>query len=508
MNSHTPWRRTLGLVLLLGLLFSASIEAFQNDVQLEDYHAQFAERRQQFLKDMQQIAELCEQNSFLSDAERIRGRARQSELNSLAGNDLPLQILPVLPKNLPPIQREWRVKLAATEKKFSEDLYRLARFAIRNRQISFGYYLIQLVAFYNPDHKYAREMLGFVREGDEWVTPFVREMRHRKYVNDPKYGWLPTQHVVRYQNGERYHDGQWKTAEREQIDRSDFRQAWEIESEHFTIRTNYSLERGVELSRQLEGFYRFFMHEYAALFNTEQQMRELFSASVPNRQKHQINYYKNKDEFVSVLVTSHPNIGVANGFYWPKERTAYFFQVDDPDAAASNAETMYHEVTHQLLGESSLKQVDVGEEINFWVIEGFACYMESFRGQTAKEPVIGDPEHPRIYWARTKALEDGFYVPMRRFTAYGRREFMQVDSETLHAHYSQATGLCHFLLNYEDGRYRNGFLEYLSQIYTPDSRIRLSPRTLEQILEVPFESLDEQYLEYLKSLKAVNSPQG
>lgn len=502
MNSPLPTYRSLKLAFLLCLLLIESAPGYQRPVQLDSLEAQFVKRRQQFLQDMEQIAKYCAENVYLTDAEKIRARARQSERDNFENVDLPTHVLPELPKTLNPVEKEWRVKLAATEKKYAEDLYRLARQAFRNRKVSFGYHLVQLVAFYQPDHNSARELLGYVRLDDEWTSPFVRTMKLKDYVDHPQYGWIPRAHVQRYENGERLHNGEWKTVERELLDRSDFAQAWEVETEHFSIRTNYSLERGVELSRQLEEFYRFFMSEYAALFNTEQQMRELFSATSLNRQKHQINYYRNKDEFVAALVKTHPNIAVANGFYWPKEHTAYFYQVDDPDAAASNVETMYHEVTHQLLGESSLKLIDVGELTNFWVIEGFACYMESFRGTSTENPGIGDPDHPRIYWARTKALEDGFYVPMRRFTAYGRNEFMQVDDETLHAHYSQATGLSHFFLNYQDGRYRNGVLEYISQIYTPDVRIRNNPRTLEQILGVKFEALDEQYLEYLKSLKS------
>jgi hypothetical protein len=161
---------------------------------------------------------------------------------------------------------------------------------------------------------------------------------------------------------------------------------------------------------------------------------------------------------------------------------------------------MYHEVTHQILSESALRTFAIAEQRDFWIVEGFACYMESF-DRSALRPRIGDPKHPRIYWARERVVTEDWFIPSAQFTAYGMREFqLEVDFPTLQKYYSQATGLTHFLLHYDHGRYRQGCIEYLGQLYSPDKSIRLQPRTIAEILGVPFETLDAEYRAYISGL--------
>ena len=495
-----------GWLTIVFAIGSPSISyGWQRKSKLELLLKQIDEQQTEFAAEMEQIAAECESNSFLSDAARIRKRSRSHQLPSRELDSLPTSLLPPIPKNLDPIEYNWRVKLSHAEHEYAKDLYRFGRQAMHERQARLAFDLVRRAVYHDPDHEQGRKMLGFVKDGDTWTSPFLLKMRREKFVDHPEFGWLPEKHVLRYEAGERLFDGDWVTAEREQIERSDFSKAWEIKTEHFEIHTNYSLERGVELGRRLEKFHQFFIREFSAFFNTPQQMKNLFDngrarSSSPEK-RYRIHYYRNKGEFVRVLQASQPGIEQANGFYWPRQHTAYFFHVDDPEAADLNIETMYHEVTHQLLSESSRMLFDVGEQAHFWVIEGFACYLESFDVDDEGNVSVGDPAHPRIYWAKRKALEEEFYVRMQQFTLYGRREFMEeIDAETLHAHYSQATGICHFLLNYENGIYRDRFIDYLSQIYTPDSRIRYRTQTLDNVLGVSFDTLDRQYIEYLKSL--------
>ncbi|TWT49938.1 hypothetical protein KOR42_37560 [Thalassoglobus neptunius] len=508
--------RCVALSFSLIAIHLLGAQAVAKDDRLQRLFARFEAIHSDFAEEMESIAEFCEQNSYLTDAERIHHRARYSQRSALDLRELPEQLTPPLPRDLDPVHKQWRIRLRAAEKDHAIQLYRLAREAIEARHPSLAYQLIRHVLYFDPDHRYARELLGYVQDDDHWTTPFARRMKLKGFVDHPDFGWIAKEHVSRYENGERLFKGKWISAEREKILRSDFKNAWEIETENFLIQTNHSLERGVELGRNLEMFHQFFMEQFTAIFSTPQQMQRLFNgAASPSRVRrnpHRIAYFRNKDEFIRELKTIESRIEIANGFYLPRTRTAYFFHVDDPEAKESNIETMFHEVTHQLLGESSSKTIEVGEYYHFWVIEGFPCYMESFEtivdttetldsSASAKSFSIGDPEHPRIYWAKKKALEELYYIPMRRFMVMGKREFMRPDdNDVLHAYYSQATGLCHFFLHYEGGIYRDAFMEYLSQIYSPDDRVRLNTKTMEQLLGIPFETLDRQYLEYLKTL--------
>jgi hypothetical protein len=295
------------------------------------------------------------------------------------------------------------------------------------------------------------------------------------------------------------------TAAQEAAARHDFDNAWEIESDHFLIRTNQSLERGVELSVALEKFHRFFRREFAAVFNSPQQIRQLFDAGrtgnrLPPR-RHLIHYYQSKQEFLFRLQGKQEGIEISNGLYLPADRTAYFFY--DPDDLESNEETLFHEVTHQLLSESQPKILSVAQEENFWLIEGLACYLESFEIKDNGAVAVGDPRHIRIERARNRLLDENAYYPLAAFTSMGMLAFQRPrDLETLRTYYSQAAGLTHFFLHFEDGRYRDALINHLAQIYSPLARIRANPQSLDELTGVSFAELDRQYVGYLTEMHA------
>lgn len=472
--------------------------------------------RVDFVRQMEELAERCEAESFFTDAARIRKRASSPDSGEIDYDDLPTQRLPELP--VTSRSDEWRVKLRHIEREYAAKLYALAKRAMEARLPSFAFQLVREQVYHDPDHDQGRKLLGYVRYDAEWTTPFSRSMRVAGFVDDPEFGWIPKAHVDRYQAGQRLYNGRWMPVEREAAERRDFRNGWEIKTEHFYIKTNHSLEQGVFISRQLEAFYRYFMREYAAFFSTPQQMQKLFSAGASSRavttDQYRIFYFADREDFTQMLQAKNQNVLIATGFYLPQERTTFFYYDDDPEVAETNQQTMFHEVTHQLLAESSRKPVNSGQQRDFWIVEGFACYMESFRleetadlsGKEGGDPVrrvsIGDPRHPRIYWAKRKALLDEFYIPMGRFMALGKDAFQSpANDDLLHAYYSQATGLVHFFLHYEDGQYRDALIEYLSQVYSPIDRIRLRPATLDKLTGVPFATLDQQYLNYLRTLE-------
>ncbi len=428
-------------------------------------------------------------------------------------DDLPTSLLPDIPKFLGPAETQWRVQLRKIEEDYSLQLYRLALQAIQKRHASFAYQLVRELVYHNPDHRQGRKLLGYVRDGENWSTPFLKSMRTRGYLDHPEFGWIHKDHVEKYLQGQRLFDGRWRTAEKEAALRKDFRKGWEIETEHFHIKTNLSREKAVEISRELETFHQFFMREFAAFFQTADQMKKLFGGGAITRgrssDRHRIYYYSNREEFVQELQNRNQSTQIATGFYLPQARLSFFYYDDDPEQAEPNQETMFHEVTHQILGESGRRLLDIGEHNNFWVIEGFACYLESFEIETnkanpsAKPRIsIGDPAHPRIYWAKRIVTVDNFYIPMRQFMSFGKGQFQRpAKNHTLHEYYSQATGMVHFFMHYQDGLYRDAFIEYLSQVYSPIDRVRYNPQTLEALTEVPFGTLDQQYKDYLESLK-------
>lgn len=492
------------LLMMSGLMGECSLQAqtSPSERRLRLYQEKHLRLQEKFVTEMNALAGECESQSYFKDAAEIRRRAASAGSHSAELDQLPEETLPPIPLTLPELERQWRLKLRKLETDYATELYKIARDVLHQGYPSMVFQLIREVAYHNPDHKNARGMLGYVLEKGKWTTSFQRMMKSRKLVNHPRFGWMEERIVSRYENGERQFDGEWMSAEKEAALRSDFKNAWEVGTEHFLVRTNHSLEKGVKISRALEEFHDFFLREFTAFFNSPQQMERLLDSGSNSRwnpaQRYRVNYYRNKEEFISALVARQPQIEKANGLYMPHDRIAYFYDdelpEDTPDQRAGKRETMYHEVTHQLLGESRPKTMDVGEKGNFWVIEGFPCYMESYRPDN-KVLEIGDPRHIRILWARKRALEEQIYWPMQTFTRMGRAQFpLEADA------YNQAAGMAHFFLNYEGGIYRDAFIQYLSNLYDPAASLRPASVNLELLTGVKFDVLDHQYHDYLKEL--------
>ena len=136
----------------------------------------------------------------------------------------------------------------------------------------------------------------------------------------------------------------------------------------------------------------------------------------------------------------------------------------------------------------------LGGDSEFWLIEGLACYFESFRVEDGAI-TVGRPDHIRIVAARTRLLRDNFYMPLETFCRLGKDDFQH------HANvkqlYSQASGVAHFLMHYDDGRYRDDLVRLLTSMYRPDARNLQRRPNLSTITGVPFATLDQQYREHM-----------
>ncbi len=494
MPMATAWRGIIfGVLILGGTLPAAPLPGARNRIlsEREMLHTRLVAQ-------LEELAARCEQRGQTNAASEIRRLAAPD----VDLDDLPGSVRPAVTLALPADERDWQAVLRKAQQEYAAELFRLSQQAVREGLPSLAFHLVRETAFHDPDHAVARRLLGYVRSGEEWTTPFAALMQRQGHVWHERFGWLPRSHVQRYEQGERYYQGRWMSAEKEAALRATIANGWVVESDHFRVKTNVSLERGVELSQALEDLHRFFTRNFADLFNTPQQMQQLFDDGKPRTvggsDKHEVWYLRSREEFVRLLRNKQTGVEGINGLYLPRDRRAYFFA--NPEDPQGNLETMYHEVTHQLLSESSRTTFDIATERDFWVVEGLACYLESF-DRSGDRLTVGDPTHIRLYWARERVVAEQWFLPLREFASLGMREFQfGSDYPTLQKYYSQATGLTHFFLHYQEGRYRDGFIQYVAQLYSPDKRVRLNPQSLEEILGVSSETLDAQYREYIVAL--------
>ena len=499
-RSRLNWHALSG-AFVIGFLLSSIVVAAGAAARLASLQQLYQKYQSQFASELEAVAVTCNQSKLDALATEIRQLKSPSEtLGDI--EKIPTHTQPPLLANLPAPENAARVRVHKLQTDFAVSLYGLARKAIKEQHPSLAFRLVHEVLRHNPDHAQARGLLGFQRVKEEWTTPFAIAMNRQKKVWHQDYGWISSENIARYNNGERFCHGKWMTAEREETIRSDFKDAWEVDTEHFHVRTNYSLQKGVHLAAAVEIFHRYFMREFASFFKTPQQLDKLFASGTAAKDGdlYEIYHFRLQQEFVDWLKKEGPLVSQINGLYLPSDRRAYFFhnpKITDEESL----QTLYHEVTHQLLSESTVHTVPVGHSRDFWVVEGIACYFESFHVSEDGTVSVGNINHPRIAAARNQVVVTQDQEPLARFTASGMLIFQKGNTPTLQKRYAQATGLAHFFMHYQDGVYRDEFIEYLTRVYTPDQRIR-GTKTLEDIIGVPFATLDTQYAAYFKEMPA------
>ena len=195
------------------------------------------------------------------------------------------------------------------------------------------------------------------------------------------------------------------------------------------------------------------------------------------------------------LIKKVPQIRITNGLYFTADRVAYFYY----DPQQQNQDTLFHEATHQLFYENDRRDRMIAMDANFWIVEGIACYMESYHVEKGQS-IVGDPKHVRIEAARHRVVVDHYYIPLERFAEMGMTAFQS--SREISKNYSQAAGLAHFFMHYDAGRYRDALIEHLSEIYRAGRVTRFAVRSLAELTGVSYDELDRQYEAYMQALPA------
>ena len=478
--------------LLLKPLIALLVAALGTSARGEDLSGAAKDLAAKYRVELGELAGWCDGQGLKEQAEQTRAWFAPRDPNRLyvavlaeeVGSDKP-------PAGASDAVLEWHKRFTGLRWRQAEAMVKLARRAVRARQASLGLDLVLAALRENPDHEAVRRLLGFQAYRGRWCTPYkVHNLRAGKVWNE-RFGWLPAAYVPRYENGERYYRGRWIAAEDDARLHRDIRRGWDVQTEHYTIRTNHSIEAAVQLGTRLEQLYRVWKQLFFRYFTTEEQLAAMFDGrlrSQPGRlSRHAVVYYRDQEDYVRSLRQTIPNIGVSIGIYTENTRRAHFFAGEELDER-----TLLHEATHQLFHESRRVAPDVGRAANFWIVEGIAMYMESLRQEDGYH-VLGGFDDLRMQAARYRLLNDDFYVPLAEFTGYGM-EAVQHDKR-IATLYSQAAGLTHFLIHYDGGRYRDHLVAYLTAVYSGQA----DARTLSTLTGVSYSELDAQYREFMQA---------
>lgn len=537
-SANTPLRfrglAALGTLVLL-IVFACNVPA--DETTRERRYQQFQQKRISILEAMQ--ADLTSVKRWCDERSLTAGTARVTALSeSLADRqsqpELPRLAQPVLSNQLVSEDQLWQIQLRHHRSERAKEMYSAARSALRAGLPSLAFAMIGDVVRLDPDHKLARSVLGYdlffdpsqkenPQYAGEWVSPFEATMRSGSspHVYDSRFGWIPAANLSRYEQGQRQWKNGWISDVKESELRRDFQNAWEIRSEHFLVKTNVSQQAGVQLSENLEIFYAWLQQNMASFFDTPESMRDRFDEADRRRGSRklaapmEVLYFATREEYNRRVQDKVPATVETNGLYWQPDRRCYFFAKPDQE----DLTTLFHEATHQILDLHTadervvaqrararrLKQRSASDWIlcehsNFWMIEGLACYCESFEIIDG-EVRVGRPDFVRFDTARQRLLDPElfFYVPQRQFFGLGKSAFQS--HPNVSQFYTQASGTVHFMMHYQDGLYRDDFFALLSAAYRPDPNDLLTEPSFEKISGVPFEEIDRQYRLHMQQLE-------
>lgn len=481
--------KTMFFVVSMILVVAAPMPVAADDL---DRTAQQLTKR--YREQLEELARWCDSKGLAEQAQKTRKWLQPRDPSKYYVAVLPDKVgRNQTPADAPADVAKWDGDLSRLQTQYANACYDLARRAIRTNRASLAFDLVLCAIREDPDYEPVRRLLGYQQYKGQWYTQDQVSRMRSGQVWHETYGWLPKANVVRYEKGQRYYSGRWITAEEDARLHSDIQNGWEVPTEHFVIRTNHSLEAGVELGKKLERLYRVWKQLFVRFYLTEAQVQAMFDGRARGRAvempRHRIVYFRSRKDYNDALRPMFPNIEMTVGAYVQRTGQAYFFAGNDADDR-----TLYHEATHQLFHESRPVAPTAGQWANFWIIEGIAMYMESLHDEDGYH-VLGGVDDLRMQAARYRLLVNNFYVPLAEFSSYGMEQFQS--DKRVATLYSQAAGLTHFLVYFDNGRYRDALVQYLSAVYSGQADIN----TLAHLTNTPYSQLDQQYRKFIESLR-------
>jgi len=422
------------------------------------------------------------------------------------------------PRSVLRLDPQRRAKFAEIRSEAASKLFEVAQRAAKSDppRYSLASLCLRSVLERHPDHSEARRLLGYVRHDDGWARPFAVRKLKEGNVNDPTYGWVPSDWPPHLKRGELpaplgrgQRKERWLPAAEADRLRSGWDPPWQITTEHFKLLTSVPLAEAIRFGRRLEAFHDLFTALLADILGENlplvRRFRDPAMTGEPDYQPHVVYYFASKSEYVDFFQNKAgaPDLEQSLGYYEPpkpgrKRAPAYFFR--DPDGQLPVEANLYHEVSHQLLFETAGSNAYTKNAGNYWVFEGLGTYFETVSPQEDGSLEVGGLVGRRIEEAFKSLVDQKREIPLAHFIALDQQEFKK-DNPRIFLYYQQAMALAVFLMQWRDGTYRDAFLDYVHDAYRGRIK-RTTGRSLQDRLGQPYETLDRQFLTFLESGRA------
>lgn len=370
-----------------------------------------------------------------------------------------------------------------------------------------------------PDHAEARRLLGYVSYEGGWARPFAVKQFEAGYIDHPVFGWVKADWKPHLERGElpsppsRSGKVRWLLTDEADRLRAGWSPPWKIYTQHFQIQTNVPLAEAISFGRRLERFHDLFMALMADVQGDLSPLARRFrnpkmvGEGDPPPKLHVVYYFASRDEYLAKLIPRYGRgIEESLGFYDPPRNSsgrqpAYFFR--DPDGDLPVTANLYHEVSHQLLFETAGPNRYTRNHGNYWVFEGLGTYFETVMPQPDGSIEVGGRVGRRMEEAIKSLADKQRVIPLDRFVGYDEAAFSHPDP-LIYLRYQEAMALTTFLMQWHDGAYRDGFLDYVRDAYHGSIK-RTTGRSLEDRVGASFETLEPQLLDFLRQSRGEGS---
>ncbi len=417
----------------------------------------------------------------------------------------------------------WRARLNEIEQQSGSALFNLAQRASKSDPPSYALasQCLRAVLERQPDQPEARRLLGYVPYEGGWARPFAVDQLRKGYVSHPIFGWVLSDWVPHLDRGELpapvtrgQNKARWLSAQQANNLRANWSPPWRINTEHFEIQTDVPLDEAISFGRRLEAFHDVFMAILTDILGENiplvRRFKDPSMTGEPGYKPHAVYYFKSQNEYIDHLTPRYgPEIGESLGFYDPpkaganKRQPAYFFR--DPNGQLPTTATLYHEVSHQLLFETAGPNAYMRNVGNYWVFEGLGTYFETITPLADGSIEVGGLVGRRIEEAIRSLADQGRVIPLAEFVGFDQAAFNS--KEGIYVHYQEATALTVFLMQWHQGTYRDGFLEYVRDAYR--GRIKHRPgQFLQDRLGQSYTVIDSQLRAFLKNGAARSGGRG
>jgi hypothetical protein len=364
------------------------------------------------------------------------------------------------------------------------------------------YDLVGEVLDLDPDNAEARKIRGFVKKDGRWVSKFEAQLMKDNVLYKDKQGviqgWVPKKDVKKWDEGLRPFAGGWLPEEQEiqKRQQNEYR-GWSVESEHFEVKTGVSRAAAYEWGQFLEDYYDAFFRNFLNFFDVEDGAKLLFDVK-PLKKKHIVICFQDRNRYLQHVKAEHGNERIlleSAGFFGPcgSIKCSHFYKTDDDESIM----TMLHECTHQLFDETK-EERSHGSQGNNWVVEGIASYIETWQKVGGKWVPGRNTNHGRLQIAKQFLAQNPGWK-LSDFLAIGNKEFHE---QNRGLNYCLAEALSHFLMHYDNERYREDFVRFIAIYYEGKAR----ENSLYEHLQIPgpeakrAEVLEAQFKDYMSKL--------